>query len=260
MAQGRAHHLFDGPLAELGPSDVAPTDTHAKAFLSEAEMGMGWLLPQASNYTFLVELCQDNTHGYGVYKPEAGEAPLWDFPLGLYRRECATYVLSRLLGWPMVPPTVRREGELGVGSLQLYVPPVEESNYYVLLQERSADLFRMAVFDIVANNADRKAGHCFEAKSGGVWGIDHGLTFHVEHKLRTVIWEFGGQQIPKTLLDNLRGLAEQLQTAGSNAVAELEEWITHREMQALSRRVDLLLQDFIMPQPQRRRDFPWPRF
>ena len=216
-------------------------------------------MPNASNYTFLVELCHKGRHGYAIYKPRAGEMPLRDFPSGtLYRRECAAYVLSRMLGWLLVPPTVQREGELGVGSLQLYVPSVDQSHYFALRETHGPELFRMAVFDVVANNADRKGGHCFEARSGGIWGIDHGLTFNAAYKLRTVIWEFAGQKIAGPLLQDVRRLAGLLNTPASDAVAELAALIAPEEATALARRVDRLLEDPAMPEPRSRRDLPWP--
>ncbi len=261
MAQERRFRLTDRLPRELGPSDVAPNHPNALSFLTEAEVLQGWLMPNASNYTFLVELCWDNEHGYGIYKPQTGEAPLRDFPTGtLYRRECAAYAASQWLGWSLVPPTVQRTGELGIGSLQLYVPPLAESHYFVVREEYPAEALRMGVFDIVVNNADRKAGHCFEAQTGGIWGIDHGLTFHVAPKLRTVIWDFGGQRVPASLLGDLRGFAAELATAGSEAVAELKEWTSFEEVQALSRRIDALLSEPVMPEPNSRRDLPWPWF
>ena len=259
MSPERIHRQYTKIPDPLGPSHVGPTDTHALIFLTRAEMGEGWLMPYASNYTFLVELCHNEQHGYGIYKPQAGEAPLWDFPSGtLYRRECASYSVSRMLGWPMVPPTVQREGELGIGSLQLFVPSVEQSHYFALRETRAPELFRMAVFDVMVNNADRKGGHCFEAKSGGIWGIDHGLTFHVAYKLRTVIWDFAGERIAEPLLQDLRRLADELNTPGSAALAELAELLAPEEVMALVWRIDQLLKEPAMPEPRSRRDLPWP--
>ena len=259
MSSQRPTRLYTRIPGPLGPSDVSPDDPGAPAFLARAEIGDGWLMPNASNYTFLVELSHNGRHGYAIYKPMAGERPLWDFPSGtLYRRECAAYALSRVLGWPMVPPTVQREGELGIGSFQLYVPAVDQSNYFILRETRLPELFRMAVFDVVANNADRKGGHCFEAASGGIWGIDHGLTFHEAYKLRTVIWEFAAQRIDGSLLEDVRQLADLLNTPGSGVVTELAALLTPEEIEALARRVDRLLENPVMPEIRSRRDLPWP--
>ncbi|MEX2599985.1 MAG: SCO1664 family protein [Dehalococcoidia bacterium] len=242
-----------------GPHDVRPDSSDALQFLCEAEMGDGWLHPNSSNYTFVVELVWGECRGFGVYKPRVGEAPLWDFPPGtLYQRECAAFELSRLLGWGMVPPTVLREGAAGPGSLQLYVPPVEDSNYFTLRDAHREDAIRMAVFDIAANNADRKGGHCFVAECGGVWGIDHGLTFNADHKLRTVIWDFAGEQVPQALLDDLCGLEHAFQAQGMLALGRLPELLHPQELEALSRRIRALAETPVFPVPTNRRDIPWP--
>ena len=245
--------------APPGPSDVDPSDPKALAFLAEATLGESRLLPNVSNCSLLVELCLGDERGYGVYKPQAGEAPLWDFPSGtLYRRERAAYLVGRLLGWELVPPTVVREGAYGVGSLQLYVPPVQESNYFTIREARQVELLRVALFDVVTNNADRKASHCFEAQSGGVWGVDHGLTFHAQPKLRTVIWEFAERPIPEALLEELHLLLEELKDAAAEAVRELSALLAPEEMQALRGRIGDVLQMPLFPSPYSRRDLPWP--
>lgn len=243
----------------MGPSDVAPADEHAVDFVRRAEMGDGWLHPAASNYTFVVELALGDLHGYGVYKPEHGEAPLWDFPRGLYKRECAAYELSRLLGWQMVPPTVvRDDGEMGIGSLQLFVPPQADSHYFELRETHRNEARRMALFDWVANNADRKGGHCFVAESGGVWAIDNGLTFHEEHKLRTVIWDFAGEKVPAGLLRDVEVLSTSLRETDSAAAKTLAGLLTPAEMEALERRTCAVLEAPVFPGPYSRRDVPWP--
>ena len=194
-----------------GPHHTGPGDEGAPRFVREAAVGDGWLHPQSSNYTFVVELALGDQRGFGVYKPGAGEAPLWDFPTGtLYRRECAAYEVSRLLGWPLVPPTVVRDGEAGMGSLQLFVPNDSGSNFFVVRESHREELLRMAVFDLVVNNADRKGGHCLLDRDGGLWGVDHGLTFNVDHKLRTVIWDFAGEEVPAALVSDLTCLLEML--------------------------------------------------
>ncbi len=245
--------------APSGPSDVVPSDPSAFAFLAEATLGESRLLPNVSNYSLLVELCLGDRRGYGVYKPQAGEAPLWDFPSGtLYRREYAACLMGRLLGWELVPLTVVREGAYGVGSLQLYVPPVRESNYFAIREARQEEVLRMALFDVVTNNADRKASHCFEAQSGGVWGVDHGLTFHAQPKLRTVIWEFAERPIPEPLLEELRLLLGELEAATSDAVREFGGLLAPEEMRALRGRIVDVLQTPFFPSPYSRRDLPWP--
>ena len=253
------HRAFAAPLNE-SPHDVSPADEGAERFVRESTIGDGWLHPSASNYTFIVELSLGRDRGFGVYKPETGEAPLWDFPNGtLHRRECAAYELSRMLGWALVPPTVVREGEAGVGSLQLFVPPREDSNYFNLRDDHPDDVRRMEVFDALANNADRKGGHCFIARSGGVWGVDHGLTFHVHPKLRTVIWDFAGQEVPEELLRDVGCLLETLSTEGSDAVRDLGGLLSPDEMEALRQRTRALVERPVLPAgPYSRRDLPWP--
>ncbi len=254
------YRAFGAAPIESGPHDVAPADEGAEAFVRDAEIGDGWLHPGASNATFIVELRRGATQGLGVYKPRAGETPLWDFPSGtLHRRECAAYVLSSLLGWGLVPPTVLRDGEAGIGSVQLFVPSAEGSNFFTLRDEHPDETLRMAVFDVVANNADRKGGHCFVGPDGGVWGLDHGLTFNVEDKLRTVIWDHAGSAVPDVLVRDLRRLDQALRTEGSDANAGLGALLAPDEMGALRSRVGALVERPVLPTgPHSRRDLPWP--
>jgi hypothetical protein len=245
-----------------GAHDVLPSGDDALCFVQEARIGDGWLHPGSSNYTFVVEISMDGgrpSSGFGVYKPERGEAPLWDFRTGsLYHRECAAYELNHLLGWDFVPPTVIREGEAGVGSLQLYVPSDERANFFTMRESHREVLERMAVFDLVANNADRKGGHCLLAGDGRLWGVDHGLTFHEEYKLRTVVWDFAGESVPAPLIADLGCLEESLCKEGSEATERLALFLSPREMEALRSRVHALLEQPVMPQPYSRRDLPWP--
>ncbi|HEY7649087.1 MAG TPA: SCO1664 family protein [Methylomirabilota bacterium] len=187
------------------------------AFLARGEITIKGRLPRASNATFLVEVTADGLKALAVYKPGRGERPLWDFPPCLYRREVAAYLLSEALGWGLVPPTLEREGPLGPGSLQAFIAADFEQHYFTLRDDpRRHDLLRkVCAFDLVANNADRKSGHCLLGPDGGIYAVDNGLTFHVEPKLRTVIWDFGGKVIPRPILKDLkrlvaRGLPEKL--------------------------------------------------
>src|SRR6266568_4712327 len=169
------------------------------------------LIPWGSNYTFAALLrAADGSSCFGVYKPRRGEVPLRDFPNGtLYKREVAAYELARSLEWDMVPPTiVRPEGPHGIGSLQLYVEPDPgpASQYDRLRETHRCALQRMAIFDLLINNADRKGGHCLLDVRGQVWGIDHGLTFHHVPKLRTVIWDFCGEPFPAEIVQQLATL------------------------------------------------------
>src|SRR5438105_2970991 len=190
-------------------------------------------MPWSSNSTFLVTVCADDEPIQAIYKPHRGERPLWDFPDGLYRREVAAYELSEALGWRLVPETVLRdEAPFGTGSLQRFVEADFEQHYFTLLEDHpeTHDALRaIATFDLVANNADRKSGHCLLAGDGHIWGIDHGLCFHLEPKLRTVIWDFAGEQIPDHLLADLDGLA-------SHPAPALEMLLSPAELGAVTRR------------------------
>ena len=156
---------------------------------------MAW----SSNATFLVNASLDGIEVPAVYKPQRGERPLWDFPDGtLCHREVAAYELSEALGWSIVPETVLRDGPYGIGMVQRFVDHDPDDHYFTLLEAHMDDFRRFAAFDVLANNADRKGGHCLLAqRDGHIWGIDHGLTFHVADKLRTVIWDFAGEPRPR---------------------------------------------------------------
>lgn len=252
------YSAFDPDQIAAGPHDVSPGADAAEEFVRTAVIGDGWLHPRSSNYTFVVELTSGDRKGYGVYKPEKGEAPLWDFPPGLYRRECAAYELARLLDWPLVPPTLAREGEAGVGSLQLFIPSGDDSNFFTIRESHRDQLFKMAVFDMIANNADRKGGHCFLGPDGMLLGVDHGLTFHVQHKLRTVIWDFAGDSVPVEMLNDVRTLQDLLCRDSEPSVEPIAGLLEASEMDALRRRVDSILANPVMPSPYSRHDIPYP--
>ena len=211
-------------------------------------------MPWSSNVTLLVELVLDGATGLGVYKPGRGERPLWDFPRGLFKREIAAYHLSEALGWALVPPTVRREGPLGDGALQRFVDADFEQHYFTLREDGAhrARLRRICAFDLVANNADRKSGHCLLAADGAIWAIDNGLCFHVEPKLRTVIWDFAGEPLPRDVVKDLRGL---LATGLPAPVAEL---LDPEEGAALLARTRALVEDGRFPADESGYGYPWP--
>jgi uncharacterized repeat protein (TIGR03843 family) len=195
-----------------------------------------------------------------VYKPARGETPLWDFPEGdLYKREVAAYRLAKLLGWPFVPPTVVRDGPEGPGSLQVYVQHDQRSHFFVQreVEELVPQLKRMCAFDYVANNADRKGGHCLLDESGRIWGIDHGLCFHPQYKLRSVIWDWAGEPVPGEFLGDIERARDALATESSEAVG-LRELLTVGEINALGQRMTRLLRDGTFPQPGPHRSHPWP--
>jgi len=217
------------------------------------------LIPWGSNYTFAVRLQCDGCSALGVYKPLRGEAPLWDFPRGtLYLREYGAYVLSQLLGWDFVPPTIIRDGEHGIGSVQLFVEH-EPTDYFHFRGEFADDLRRMCVFDIIANNADRKAGHCLKGTEGVLWGIDHGLTFNVQPKLRTVIWDYGGEPIPQTLVEDLLDFRTD-PVRLKELYSKLGDCLGKDELAVLLKRIDALIREPVFPEPYSRRAVPWPMY
>ncbi|MGH7903550.1 MAG: SCO1664 family protein [Candidatus Dormibacteraceae bacterium] len=217
------------------------------------------LLHRSSNYTFLVRLTVDATEHLGIYKPGRGETPLWDFPAGtLYRREVAAYVLSRALGWPLVPPTVVREdAPHGPGALQHFVE-ADLSRHYLGLDRRPRRTWLpVALFDVLANNADRKSGHCLFDEAGRPWMIDHGLTFHREDKLRTVIWDFAGERLPAELRGDLVRVARQLE--GDSLGGELRSLLASAEVRMLRRRLEMALEPgWTFPGPSSGWSVPWP--
>ncbi|MBI2165261.1 MAG: SCO1664 family protein [Chloroflexi bacterium] len=218
------------------------------------------LIPRGSNYIFLATI-SDEAGGQkvkAVYKPQEGEAPLWDFPTGtLYRREYAAYLVSQALGWDFVPLTVIRDGPYGTGSVQLFIDAVPGSNYFTLQDARKADFCRFFVFDCLVNNADRKAGHCLLDRKGHLWSVDHGITFHHMPKLRTVIQEFCGRPMPQELKRDLARLAGPLEPSGALR-AELAGLLSQREIEALRGRLRWLLEAEILPLLDPYYSIPWP--
>jgi uncharacterized repeat protein (TIGR03843 family) len=211
-------------------------------------------MPWSSNATFLATVTLDGVSLNAVYKPRRGERPLWDFPDGLFQREVAAYQLSVALGWDLVPETILRpDAPLGLGSLQRFVDADFEQHYFTLLEDprHHLALQAMAAFDLVANNADRKGGHCLLDGDGHVWGIDHGLCFHVQPKLRTVIWDFSREPVPGELLDGLERLA------GCPPLA-LEPLLDAAEREALLHRAARVVRLGVYPDPGQGRPYPWP--
>ena len=237
----------------------------AERLLREADFEDLRLLWSSSNYVYLAKLCApDGTEIAAVYKPESGETPLWDFPTGtLYRREVAAYQLSQLLGWPFVPPTVAREGPQGTGSLQLYVPHDRDSHFFEQREQAALvpQLQRIAVFDFVANNADRKGGHCLLDTQGRIWGIDHGLCFHRDYKLRTVIWDWAEMPVAEEWLGDVERAAAAVagEVAGeTEEAAAFSGWLAPDEREALLERAGRLLRTRALPAPGPHRSYPWP--
>jgi uncharacterized repeat protein (TIGR03843 family) len=214
----------------------------------------------SSNYTFFAQVSDGEQKTFAVYKPTRGERPLWDFPEEtLALREVAAFLVSEALGWGFVPPTVYRpDGPYGAGSLQLFIQAEADSNYFTLPQTDKPDLQRVALFDLLVNNADRKGGHIFRDTAGRLWAIDHGICFHAEPKLRTVIWDFAGAPIPEPLLETVTEFSARLKTE-QNLKMAINSLLAPREVAALRRRADRLLAAQCYPEPAPgERNFPWP--
>src|SRR5207245_4324189 len=194
-----------------------------------------------------------------VYEPVGREIPLGDFPTGtLGMREVAAYLLDAALGWGIVPPTVyRRDGPLGPGSLQQFIHADPRQHYFTLMPARADDFRVMAAFDCIVNNADRKSGHCLLDGRGHVWGVDNGLTFHPLPKLRTVIWEFGGEAVPQTLRSDAGMLAERL-LGDEPWVKRLHQLLAAAELRTLAQRAGRVAKDGTFPHPSSRWAYPWP--
>ncbi len=217
------------------------------------------LLHGASNYTFLAQLGPHRPAGLrAVYKPAKGESPLWDFDAGtLYQREVAAYELSKVLGWPRIPPTVvRRKAPHGVGALQLFIE-ADGRHFLGANQAPMETWMQVALFDVITNNADRKSGHCLFDKDDNVWVIDHGLTFHVEQKLRTVIWDFAGRELPQELCGDVeRALIEAERGPLARSLGTL---ISPGENRVLKRRLRGVLDPkWRFPEPTSAWSIPWP--
>ncbi len=228
--------------------------------LEEGEISITGEFLWGSNYTFAVEVSHDGKVLQAVYKPTQGERPLWDFPReSLARREVAAYLVSEALGWRFVPPTIYREdGPLGSGSLQLYIDHDPEYNYFSFRKEDLQRLRPVALFDILINNADRKGSHIIFDQDGHIWLIDHGISFHHNLKLRTVIWDFAGEPLSDELCSALIRFKGQLQP-GTELHMRLENQLTPGEVNALAKRTSSMLTSRRFPNPPpKRRPYPWP--
>jgi uncharacterized repeat protein (TIGR03843 family) len=242
-------------------TDDAGTDRLLE-LLQEGKLTLRGLLPWSSNYTFLGQISKGGERVHVVYKPVRGERPLWDFPRGtLAKRETAAYVLSRALRWDLVPPTVLRGGPHGLGSVQLFVNVDQDAHFFTFHDDpamRSA-LQALALFDVIANNADRKGGHCIRLGEDRIMAIDQGLCFNVESKLRTVIWDFAGEPVPIHLTADLERLDSDLRDAGSSVLAQLRLLLSPGEIRALRFRLAGLLATGCFPDPPEDRPaYPWP--
>jgi hypothetical protein len=235
-----------------------PDRSTAMELLTEGELEVLGRIPWASNATLLARVCHRDLSSLAIYKPRRGEQPLWDFPDGtLHRREVAAYLVSEALGWELVPPTVVRGGPFGVGSVQLYVEADAQLTAFELVEGGNQAMPLVAAFDVVVNNADRKGGHCLaETVDGRVWAIDHGVCFHEEPKLRTVLWDFAGQALAPRVVADLEALATTVR--GGSLRRKLRGLLGPDEIAALVERVSTLAHTGCLPLPSGRRPYPWP--
>jgi hypothetical protein len=227
--------------------------------LTRGELKVAGRLAEASNATLYCMVSNGDLEAACVYKPVAGERPLWDFPDGtLAGREVSAYIVSKASGWDIVPPTVHRDGPFGPGMCQLWIDADPELDLVTLARSSTnASLRAMAVFDAVINNADRKIGHLLPTAQGHLYGCDHGVCFGEEYKLRTVLWQWRGDPLPESDLAALSRLHDQL--TDGDLLARLGEWLTPDEVTATQLRVDMLLEHKVHPYPPA--DWPavpWP--
>ncbi|MGV0744659.1 SCO1664 family protein [Mycolicibacterium sp. XJ870] len=273
------------PTASGGPDD--------REVLDNGELTVIGRIRSASNATFLCEAHLGERQVHCVYKPVAGESPLWDFPDGtLAGRERGAYLISAALGWNVVPYTIIRDGPAGAGMVQRWVdqpgdqvgdepdagpdlvdllpaghippgflPILQAYDYHgdevTLVHADDARLFRLAVFDVLINNADRKGGHVLAGVDGQVYGVDHGVSLHVEDKLRTVLWGWAGKPVDDDTLSDIAALRDGF---ADGLREQLCGHLTEREIAALRSRIVALLNNPVMPTPDRRRPIPWPAF
>ncbi|MDH6281236.1 SCO1664 family protein [Prescottella agglutinans] len=271
---------------------VDPSDPAARELLAAGELTLVGRIVHASNATLVCDASSDGRSVRCVYKPIRGERPLWDFPDGtLAGREVASYLISEALGWGVIPHTILRDGPLGPGMVQLWIetperhpesggqldlvdicPPEEvppgwlevlrafdvQGDEVALIHADDPRLRRMAVLDILLNNADRKGGHALEGIDGSVYGVDHGICLHEEPKLRTVLWGWAGKPIGDDLMADIEALTDQL--GGDDLPGVLAEHVTGREVDALRARAKALLAAPVMPHPAGSRPIPWPAF
>ncbi len=228
--------------------------------LQQGEITLQGQFLHGSNYTFLGDLSYGERPLRVVYKPARGEQPLWDFPTGsLSKREVAAFVLSEALGWALVPPTIyRRKGPMGPGSLQLFIEHDDDYHYFNFNEADHQRLRPTMLFDFLINNADRKGSHIIIDQEQHIWLIDHGVCFHIEDKLRTVIWDFASEPIPQPLLDDVNRLLPELHK-DQLFYQELSVYLSGEEIRAIEKRAKKIVASGFFPRPpDERRAYPWP--
>ena len=248
-------------------SSMSPNDTFTA--LQKGEITLRGEFMWGSNYTYLAQLEHAGEILIAVYKPTKGVRPLWDFPSpSLARREVAAYLISEALQWELVPPSAyRKDAPLGPGSVQLYIDHDPEYHYFNFTPEDRQRLRPTVVFDLLANNADRKGSHILVDTNHHMWLIDHGICFHIDEKLRTVIWDYAGEEIPAQLLADVKRLRDKLlplnkqhpEFESSDLVRELGKYLNGEEIAALIQRANRILENGCYPNPDlSRRQYPWP--
>ncbi|MEE8362676.1 MAG: hypothetical protein V3S18_01250 [Dehalococcoidia bacterium] len=253
--------LQDAFNSRTGPRLDGLAEADVLHLLESAEIAEIGLHPLGSNYVFMLRLdagLPGAVPMLAVYKPQAGERPLRDFPAGtLYLRERAAYVLSRALGWPSIPPTALRDGPHGPGSVQLFIHADADDNFFTLRDEQ-IDIFEpVAAFDVLAHNADRKGGACLRDAAGRLWAIDQGLTFNPMARRRTVMFEFCGQPLGPALVGDLRALGPKLRD-GEPLHKELSSLLSRSEVDALRDRLERIVEEPVFPVLDEYRNVPWP--
>jgi uncharacterized repeat protein (TIGR03843 family) len=247
------------PTPSSSPPGPALDRSAALELLGQGEIDVQGRLIDASNATLYCAVSRDGVEATCVYKPIAGERPLWDFPDGtLGLREVAAFAVSDAIGWDLVPPTVLREGPFGPGMCQLWIDVDETVDLAELVRSNHTDLRRMCVLDAVINNADRKGGHLLPTLDGRIYGVDHGVCFCTDEKLRTVLWQWRGRQIPADIIQALTDLRANLD---GDLGATLADLLDPDELRMTRRRVDRLIRTKRYPQPSG--DWPavpWPPF
>jgi len=266
--------LQDAFNSDRGPVLDGRSEDDILDLLQTAKIVEAGLHPDGSNYVFIVRFETDlggDVPLLGVYKPQSGERPLRDFPPGLHKRERASYLLSRILGWPEIPPTVIRDGPHGEGSVQMFIHADAEETYFTMRDEQSEQFESIAGFDVIVNNADRKGGACLKDADGKVWAIDQGLTFNPYARVRTVMFEFCGQPFSAGLVDSLKRLRPRLapdSTEDTEAdpdpsqyaalLAELKSVLSEGDIDGLRDRIDTILEDAVFPILDEYYNVPWP--
>lgn len=231
-----------------------PADSLIELF-TNGDIEVQGRMPYSSNATLLVSVTHQGQEARGIYKPEQGERPLHDFPAGLFRREVAMFRLADALGWSVIPPTALVDGPFGAGSLQAFVNADFEQHYFTLFEDNIAieDLQKLCVIDLIANNTDRKSGHCLLAEDGHVYGIDHGLAFHAQWKLRTVMWDFVGDPLPGDIIADVTDLVS------AGLPSHLTELLDPLEADAILTRAKAVLEIGTFPEDDTGgHRYPWP--